>query len=113
MPQRKALPHVNAAAHAKVMARLRRATPEERVQSLIRAGILTKWGSSQLPIASLSHYPKSIEPKYRRVDISHEVLDRALPRERLGVGRRRAWTRDAGVSRGRMLPEVGGSRLLT
>ena len=49
MPHRKALPHVNAAAHAKVMARLRSATPEERVQSLIRAGILTKSGKFTAP----------------------------------------------------------------
>jgi hypothetical protein len=58
MAQRKAVPHVNAAAHAKVMARLRSATPEERVQSLIRAGILTKSGRFAAPYREFNLLPK-------------------------------------------------------
>lgn len=63
MPHRKALPHVNAAAHAKVMARLRNATPEERVQSLIRAGILTKSGKFTAPYREFESLPKVNRPK--------------------------------------------------
>jgi hypothetical protein len=49
MPRKKAQPDVHAVAHAKVMEKFRNATPEEHIESLKRAGILTKTGRFAAP----------------------------------------------------------------
>jgi len=49
MPRPKRTNHVNAAAHARFMERIKNATPEEHIASLVRAGILTKSGKFAPP----------------------------------------------------------------
>jgi hypothetical protein len=63
MPRPKRIPQVNAAAHAKVMARLSNATPEELVQGLVRAGIVTKSGRFTAPYREFESLPKVKRPK--------------------------------------------------
>jgi hypothetical protein len=49
MPRIKRFPDVHAAAQARFMDWIKNATPEERIESLVRAGILTKSGKFAPP----------------------------------------------------------------
>jgi hypothetical protein len=53
MPRPKPQLDAHAAAHARFMARIRNATPEERRDSLVRAGIITKSGRFTAPYREL------------------------------------------------------------
>lgn len=56
MPRPKARIDSHAAAHARFIARMRNATPEERLQSFVGAGILTKTGRFTAPYKELEAY---------------------------------------------------------
>jgi hypothetical protein len=63
MPRTKRIPHVNAAAHSRFMERTRNATPEEKRESLVRAGIITKSGRFAAPYRELESLFKPARPK--------------------------------------------------
>lgn len=52
-------PDAHAVAHRRFLARMRKATPEEVLESFVRAGILTKTGRFTRPYKELeSHFPR-------------------------------------------------------
>jgi hypothetical protein len=63
MPRMKRTPHVNAAAHARFMERMRDATPEQMRESLVQAGIVTKSGRFTAPYREFEALLTPIRPK--------------------------------------------------
>lgn len=63
MPRRKAKLDAHTAALARVRERMRNATPEEHIASLVRAGILTESGKFAPPYEEFDTLRKGKRPK--------------------------------------------------